>query len=441
MNTLKRWAILPLMLMLAVFPLRADDEITPQELEQAVQVVRQWLNMPNAPVKYFVSLIGSSELTGPRRLVQFEAPGGIVTVDLLSMTVSAWSYHWLHWAKDARTDLPEKGEEEIRTIAWSYAQQHFPPLAEFQNWDVRIKRDIETDLYFNTGKRAAIYQVTFDPYVFNTAGQRIPVLTTGCTVHVDPYTGNVVGFGFGHIPLTFTRFDPTLSPKQAKAAVEEAFRQLGATDAYAVMHSEEDAVFVWAVDGLVIGANDTSGLRLAYLFDYVLTYADGDREDEFGSLEEPYMWRAGIDANTGELLYRDRYLGAATDEERAPLLARARQRQRSECGQRAFPQVPTGGNIVVNGMSIRLKYPPLLRGGRVYLWTGYLKELSTSAGGLRAVFAAGLHSAQVVTHAGKQYAALRDVCQAAGIRIHWDNRRKIPILYADWLDVKKLLKR
>ncbi|MGC8784209.1 MAG: hypothetical protein ACP5RN_07465 [Armatimonadota bacterium] len=439
MNTLTRWTILLLVLLLAVTPLHAEDEMTPQELEQAVQVVRRWLNMPEAPVHYFVSDTGSNELTGPRRHILFEAPGGIVTVDLLSMTVVAWSYHWLHWAKDARTDLPEKSENEIRAIAWGYAQQHFPPLAEFPNWDVCVERHMMEDLFFHTGKRAALYQVDFNPSVFNTAGQKIPVLTTGCSVHVDPYTGNVVGFSFRHIPLTFTQFDPALSPEQAKAAVEEAFRQLGATDACAVMRSEEDAVFVWAEDGLVIGANDTSGLRLAYLFDYVVTYAAGDLANQFGSLDAPYLWRAGIDANTGELLYRDLYLGAATEKQRALLLARARQKR--EHAPKASLRVLPGANIVVNGMSIRLKYPPLLRGGRVYLWTGYLKELGISKGSFRAMLAGGLYSAKVIKDAGKQYVALRDVCQAVGIRIHWDNRRKISILYADWLDVKKLLQR
>ncbi|GIV20673.1 MAG: hypothetical protein KatS3mg023_2424 [Armatimonadota bacterium] len=52
-----------------------------------------------------------------------------------------------------------------------------------------------------------------------------------------------------------------------------------------------------------------------------------------------------------------------------------------------------------------------------------------------------------LTHAGvlrrgkMDYVPLRDVCQAAGVRLHWDSRHKIPILYADWLDVKRILKR
>jgi len=444
MNALRKWIVLPLALFIVVLPAQAHEEVTPEEIEQAAEVVHQWLNMPDAPLRYFHSEVGSIGLSGPRRSVTFEAPYRWVTVDLLSMRVGRWLHYFHHWVKEARTDLPEKTEDEIRSIAWNYVQQHFAPLSEFPHWDVRLERTLESDLFFNTGKKAAVYDVDFSPYVFSAAGQRIPVLTTSCRVSVDPYTGQVLGFGFSHMPFTLTHLEPTLSLAQAKVAIEAAFRQLGATDAYAVMHSEEEANFEWTPDGLVVGANQTSGLRLAYLFDYVATYAEGERADEFGSLEEPFLWYAGIDAHTGELLYRDVYLGEATDEAKRHLLARVRSYHIGRPAVSASSHQMTtvsvrAGQIVVNGAVVSLRHKPILRSGRVYVRA---KDVSDMLAEKALCITASDHRQPVrsLTYRGERYIALRDVCKVASIRLHWDNQRKVPVLYAEWLDVKKRLR-
>ncbi len=137
-------------------------------------------------------------------------------------------------------------------------------------------------------------------------------------IFVDPYTGEVYGFGYKYMPMTLTNLTPNFSADEAKARIEQAFRNLGAAQVVAVMSVPED-IFLDAVDGLVIGATQTSGLRLAYVFDKVITTGAPGHEDEFGDTDHPALWRAAIDAHTGELFYREYWMGS-TDEKDKQIL-------------------------------------------------------------------------------------------------------------------------
>ncbi|GIV17687.1 MAG: hypothetical protein KatS3mg022_3122 [Armatimonadota bacterium] len=79
----------------------------------------------------------------------------------------------------------------------------------------------------------------------------------------------------------------------------------------------------------------------------------------------------------------------------------------------------------------------------MYLALRYLSAFATQWDGksLAGRAVKSLQPRGVLRRGKMDYVPLRDVCQAAGIRLHWDSRHKIPILYADWLDVKKILKR
>lgn len=293
---------------------------TQEELNQAIQVVRNWVNKPQGEVVFVLTRDWSHDLYGPRRECEFHAPGYEVTVDLPTMTVVGWSRYLFHWVKNARTDLPLLSEDQIKSIAFNYARRHFPHFNEFPNWEITLQKSKVEDLIFGTEKVAIHYLADLYPSVTNPQGQKIPILTTHCGVGVDPYTGEVIGFGYSHLPMTLTNLNPNFSPYEAKQRVEQAFRDLGAASAIAVMSSTEDMIYRDLPDGLVIGATQTSGLRLAYAFDYVVTVGMPGREDEFGTFDEPVFWRAAIDALTGELFHREQYCGSAGPKEKAILL-------------------------------------------------------------------------------------------------------------------------
>ncbi|MFA0758122.1 MAG: hypothetical protein PVTTEEND_000735 [Candidatus Fervidibacter sp.] len=281
------------------------------ELEQAIQVVRNWLGDPNAPVRFKWADDVPLGLEGPTNEYEFRAPGYIgISVDLNTMTVVDWVKEHVPSA-----GLPLLSDEQIKNIAFNYARANFPYFNEFPYWETDIFK-FGSPLAEERGILKSIVWVL--PYFINAQGQKIPCLVTGCRVNVDPYTGEVYGFGYKYIPMTLTNLTPNFSADEAKARIEQAFRNLGAAQVVAVMSVPED-IFLDAVDGLVIGATQTSGLRLAYVFDKVITTGAPGHEDEFGDTDHPALWRAAIDAHTGELFYREYWMGS-TDEKDKQIL-------------------------------------------------------------------------------------------------------------------------
>lgn len=309
-------------------------------LDQAVQVVRDWLGDPQAVVEFMFEEDESTavDLTGPRNSYEFWTGPYIVTVNIDRMRVEGWIIHLPDYVHDARTDLPVLSEDQIRDIAFNYTQQHFPYFTEFPNWEIT---PVEKDLLKNrdeTGqviKEAWAYRVQLNPYFINGAGQKIPVLSTYCIVNVDPYTGNIIGFRYNYTPVTLTNLLPNFSAEEAKTRIEQAFLALGAAQANAVM-SSPDPPYDVIPDGLVIGATGTSGLRLAYAFDYVVTVGAPGHENEFGDEIEPALFRASIDAHTGEPFHIEYYMGSAGTKEALTLLKGSR---REESKPHSFPEI------------------------------------------------------------------------------------------------------
>lgn len=295
------------------------------QLEQAIQAVRNWLGKPDALVVYVGKMDYSMLLTGPRNSFKFETPGYRVTVNLDTMKVTGWNRPSYAWVNKARTDLPMLSEEQIKNIALNYVQQHFTHYKEFSDWKITVWRSLEENM--DGTKSAYRYHVDFEPYVTNKKGQRIPILTTLCGVDVNPYgQGEVIGFGYYHMPMTLTNLTPSFSEEEAKTVIEQAFLKLGAAQATAVMSSSEDLAFTIMPDGLVIGATQTSGLRLAYAFDYVKTVGAPGYEDDFGDAEHPANWWAAIDAHTGELLCVDAWSGIKEPSKKSSLKGSPKQK-------------------------------------------------------------------------------------------------------------------
>lgn len=310
------------------------------ELDQAIQTVRDWLGDPQAVVEFMYARDNDDvfDLTGPQNDYVFWTVPYIVVVNIKTMNVEGWSLHFSDYVHNARTDLPMLSEDKIRNIAFNYAQQHFPHFKEFPNWEiVSVMKNLLTNRN-EAGqvlKEAWEYIVQLNPYFINGAGQKIPVLSTFCNVGVDPYTGNITGFGYTYMPMTLTDLSPHFSAEEAKTKIEQAFLKLGAAQANAVM-SSPDTPYDIMPDGLVIGATGTSGLRLAYAFDYVVTIGAPGYEGEFGTEEEPALFRASIDAHTGELFHIEYYMGNVGTKEALTLL-KGSQRGQSEI--RSFPKI------------------------------------------------------------------------------------------------------
>lgn len=270
-------------------------------LDQAVQVVRNWLGDPQAEVYFVHDITTTEDLFGPRNEYVFDTKNYILSVNIDTMQIVSWSPNLMHYMEIVRTDLPLLNDDQLKDIAITYARQHFPYWNEYPNWEVvsifkaRLRDPDEQ-------KIAWFCAVEVRPYFLNEQKVKIPFLATNCDIRIDPYSGNVIGFGYNYTPMTITNLIPAFSPEEAKGRVEQAFLNMGAAQASAVW-SATGFPYEDLPDGLVLGATQTSGLRLAYAFDYVLTVGTPETEDEFGTLQMPARFRAAIDAHTGKLFF------------------------------------------------------------------------------------------------------------------------------------------
>ncbi|MGQ9463653.1 MAG: hypothetical protein ACUVTP_02755 [Candidatus Fervidibacter sp.] len=101
-----------------------------------------------------------------------------------------------------------------------------------------------------------------------------------------------------------------------------------------------------------------------------------------------------------------------------------------------------GNLLVLNGRWVTFGQPLLLRDGRVYLWIGYLPFFKIDQrDGCLVAKDRQLHLTKVdlIRFNGRQYVALRAICDFAGIHLWWDNEQKVPILRAEWLEARRLL--
>jgi len=270
-------------------------------LDQAIQVVRNWLGDPQAEVYFSYADEAAEDLSGPRNEYVFDTTNYIISVNINTMKVVSWTPNLIHYMEIVQSDRSLLSDEQLKNIALFYASQYFPHWNEYPNWEVIsiFKAKFKS---LDRKKEAWFCAISLRPYFINDLGTKIPFLATCCDVRIDPYSGNVVGFGYDYMPMTITNLRPAFSPEDAKRRVEQAFLNMGAAQASAIW-SATGFPYEDLPDGLVLGATQTSGLRLAYAFDYVLTVGTSETEDQFGTLQMPGRFRAAIDAHTGELFF------------------------------------------------------------------------------------------------------------------------------------------
>lgn len=100
--------------------------------------------------------------------------------------------------------------------------------------------------------------------------------------------------------------------------------------------------------------------------------------------------------------------------------------------------------IEINGKDCILGIPLVLREGRTYIWEGYVDKFGLERIGHRLRnkqrgFEVTLTAKEMWNRKGRIYLPLRRVCEVSGIRLWWDNERKVPILRVEWLETKRLL--
>ncbi len=97
--------------------------------------------------------------------------------------------------------------------------------------------------------------------------------------------------------------------------------------------------------------------------------------------------------------------------------------------------------IILNNRKIRL-INALFDKGRVYIAQDYLPVFKVQFQNNRLHGRNGeiyLIKDELRQIKGKIYIPLRRICEVSGIRLWWDNERKVPILRAEWLEPRKLL--
>jgi len=214
--------------------------------------------------------------------------------------------------------------------------------------------------------------------------------------------------------------EPLLTREEAKEIAESILRSLYPSDSDFKTLPPEEGV-------LTVFEDSTREQFLAWVFGYEISF----KVDDHFTVHSNIIW---IDAHTGEVLHRD--IGGQMTNGRT--LKRQHRFERTLIkGQHGLK----GNLLILNGKPINLGHPWILRDGRVYLWVGYLPLFKIEKqNGYFTVRGRQLRlDGDFVWCDGKQYVALRTICNFAGIRLWWDNERKVPILRAEWMDTRRLL--
>jgi len=181
-----------------------------------------------------------------------------------------------------------------------------------------------------------------------------------------------------------------------------------------------NTLFVGHVDeGLFVEEDGLLEQHLVWMFPFKMTLSTGELSAGVIS----------VNAHTGEIML----------DFSAHLEVTSGQWRQKEKSVPSRHQVPF---MNVNGRLAWCWAPLQLIDGRLYIAAKYVDNLgihwdSQRIQGKRGAFK--LDFRECLTHRGETYLPLKVVCQVAGIRLWWDNKRKVPILRAGWLEPKRLL--
>lgn len=310
---------------------KLNSQTDEQLLQEAIQVIRDFVGD-----QLLTPLFTGEEnevffFEGPHRIFEFDwIPGYYyikVRVSPSPISVVRWSKTEDTWLPYVNTNLPEKSDKELLTLAQNYAISNFPGWNDFPFWQSKIAGRIKESGYSKIVRTRTIW---FQPYFVNDNGDKIIFAPAACTVRIEPYEGRIVSFSWAYnlkMTLPSSQLNPTISPLEAEAIAEQEVREWVAQQLAEAGYSiPNNVVFKatlsdpndpdqgwWGDSRLVIGATETSGLRLAYRIDKIQA-----KNVNTGEILDEWIY-ALIDAHTGEIL---RYPDRVSALSESPLMSR-----------------------------------------------------------------------------------------------------------------------
>ncbi len=162
------WLILTLLMVGCSFAL-AQSPI----LDQAIQVVRDWLGDPQAEVIFVHDIDTTEDLFGPRNEYVFfvKSRNYHISVDINTMRVVHWFIDPLIYIDNTNTDQPLIEDNVLKNIAINYAKQNFPHWNEFPYWE--ITSIFKTRFHnLDRTKYAWCYIIDLRPYFLDDDGKK-----------------------------------------------------------------------------------------------------------------------------------------------------------------------------------------------------------------------------------------------------------------------------
>lgn len=310
---------------------KLNSQTDEQLLQEAIQVVRDFVGDQSLTPLFIGEENRIFFFEGLHRIFEFSWIPGYsyikVRVNPMPVSIVRWSKTEDTWLPYVNTNLPEKNDKELLTLAQNYAISNFPGWNDFPFWQSKIAGRIKESGY---GKIVRTRIIWFQPYFVNDNCDKIIFAPAACTVCIEPYEGHIISFSWAYnlkMTLPRSQLNPTISPLEAEAIAEQKVREWVAQQlAEAGYSMPSNVVFEatlsdsndpdqewWGDSRLVIGATETSGLRLAYRIDKIQA-----KNVNTGEILDEWIY-ALVDAHTGEILrYPDRV--AALPE--SPLMSR-----------------------------------------------------------------------------------------------------------------------
>jgi hypothetical protein len=309
---------------------QTNKQVDKQLLQEAIKLIRNFVGDQSLK-----PLFGGEDkevwfFEGPCRVFEFGWIPGYRSIEVrvspLPVSIVYWSKTDDTWLPYVNTNLPEKNDDELLTIAQNYASKNFPGWEDFPHWQGIIYGKFKHSGY---GKTVRSRLICFYPYFVNDRGDKIIFAPAGCSIRVEPHEGRVLSFSWHYnlkMTLSNDQLIPTISPSEAKAISERKIREwvmqrvteeikeaereghpipkdvilkgmekIKKIEIEAMLCDPEEPYQKWWGNlRLIIGATATSGLRLAYLIDIRVKDPETDEVRKWKGLL--------IDAHTGQIL-------------------------------------------------------------------------------------------------------------------------------------------
>jgi hypothetical protein len=307
--------------------------------------------------------------------------------------------------------LPVKPYQELRSIALNIAEQLLGP-GTFKVFDL-FPYDLSNPEHYELAAKGASLFLIFkqDP---NTGA----LLSQMIRITLNTRTGEMGMGEYENLPVTVSTI-PKITREQAHQRVAQELAKFGCEivswlpDGYYPGKIIHDTAFGRdAVVGLLV----THGpfLDQYLMWHLIFTYKPIGSDEITGGM-------VMVDAHTGEVHFG--YSSAI--HLHMPTI---------HCGD-----LESGLKlIVINDKPIYPFSQALLVNGRVYVPVKWLSGLGIRWDGTKLV---GRYKTREIKdkllREGQLYLPLRAICEVAGIYLWWDNRRKVPILRAGWLEPRK----